>query len=263
MVAPDPVWVGSLVVRVGALHVGLRSDDPRALQALRSMYERSVVDDDRAASDYAIRMTGAPTGAGLRIRPFVARGRCPLLRSESLPRLLRHLDLALAGLVSDAVSGTVSLNGVAAVVADRRAVLVPASLVERSSGVERTLRDAGVGIAEELGLRLDPVSGEIVVPKGLVGSTRIADATGVDDGLAVESGRHRVESVHWSRQVLGEDEHPSAALVRLLTAAEDRVGLERSALLRSLAAMRPTFSHDRIGERGTADIARAIESLRR
>lgn len=204
-------------------------------------------------------MTGTAPDAGLRLRPFVAHGRCPLLRSESLPRLLRYLDLELAGLISEPEPGTVSLHGVAALVADGRAALVPASLVERSSGVERTLRDAGVGIAEELGLRLDPVAAEIVVPAGLAGPSRRAE---LDDGLSVEPGRRRVVAVFWSRHELGEDEHPSAALVRLLTASEDRVELERGALLRGLAAMRPTFSPHRLGDRGTADLEEVVATLR-
>lgn len=251
-----------MVVRVGEFHVGVRTDDHGALEALRSAYVDLTVDDDRAVGDYAIRMTGVSPDARLRARPFVARGRCPRLRSESLARLIRYLDLELACLISRPESGTVALHGFAALVLDGRAALVPASVVERSSAIDDMLGSAGVGVAEELGLRLDPVRGEIVVSEGLVGASRVAEATGGDDGLAVEDGRHRVQSVHWSRHALGEDEHPSAALVRLLTAAEDRVELDRGALLRGLAAMRPTFSLHGLGERGTADIALVIESLR-
>lgn len=251
-----------MVVRVGEFHVGVRTDDHGALEALRSAYVDLTVDDDRAVGDYAIRMTGMSPDARLRARPSVARGRCTRLRSESLPRLIRQFDLELACLIARPEPGTVALHGVAALVLNGWAALVPASVVERSSAVERVLRSAGVGIVEELGLRLDPVRREIVVSEGLVGASRIADATGGDDGLAVEDGRHRVRSVHWSRHALGEDEHPSAALVRLLTATEDRADLGRSALLRGLAAMRPAFSLHGLGERGTADIALVIESLR-
>lgn len=222
------------------------------------MYAGRLVVDERPIDDFAIRLTGGAADRGPRLRPFVARGRCPLLRSRRVPRLLRRLDVELGALVVGPEDGTLRLRDVAAVVADGRAALVPSELAERSSSVEATLEGAGASIVEHGCFRFDPVAQEIVVPTGLVGSSDLLEG----DPVLAPPGRYAVAAICWHETALPADASPASTLVRLLVLADDVVGMDRATLLRSLAAMSPTFASHRLTGRGTGDLRGLLDLLR-
>lgn len=257
MVPPDPVWVGSITVRAGDFHVGIRTDDPSVLASLRAAYSEAIVDDEAVQADYAVSTSGGPVGATARLLPYVAHGRCPLLRSRQSRRLLRRLDLELGSLsreMGTSVQGTLGLYGMSAVVGVKGAALVPTHVVERSTATERRLREAGVGIVEDAALRLDPLRQEIVVLPGLL--EEIPPAW--DDGLAVPPGRHPVAGVFWSAQEIATDERAAIALVRLLGRVDDRAELDRGTMLEGLAVLARMSSPDGLGRTGTADLVPLI-----
>ncbi len=231
-------------------HVGVRTDDEWVLAALCDAYGVALVEDADAHPDYAVSTSGGPPGFAPRLLPYIARGRCPLLRSRDPRRLLRRLDVELGRVAHAVPSGTVSVRGMAALVAHGHAVLVPTPLVEHSTAVERRLRSAGVSIVEEAGLRLDPARGDIVALPGLVSGV----PSQFDDVLAAGAGRWPVRGLFWSDDDLAEDERPAIALVRLLTRVEDRHELDRDTMLQGLASLVGSFSGLGLGGVGAADL---------
>lgn len=253
----DPVWVGSITIRAGAFHVGVRTDHRPLLDQVRSAFGDRLVDDDRATTDYGLVVSARP-GGGRRLRPYLSHGRCVLLRTRSHARLLRRLDLELGQLVDEPTDRSVAIHGMTALVSSGRAVLIPARTGERSTGVERVLAKQAIGLAEPVGLRLDPIAGEVIVPTGLTDDLNEMTA----DGLAVRPGRYPVVGVFWLSEQHDRYERPAIALVRLLGQTGERRGMSLQEVLDGLAAMRDSFSIHPLGHTGTADLAKVVEHLR-
>lgn len=253
---PDPVWIGSIAVRAGAFHVGLRSDETLMLEELRTAFIDHLVTDEQAPYDFGISVAGR-SGDGPRLLPYLAHGRLPILRSRARSRLIRRLDLELGQLVTQTTDDLLALHGFAALVKDRKAALVPAGLAERSTAVERLLTDSGVGVAESIGLRLDPSVQELVVPSGLIDGDPTASSV---DELAVPSGRYPVAGIYWSSDALDEHERPSVALVRLLGHLGGFGERNPGEALRGLAKLTKACSTYPIGATGTSDLRVVLNS---
>lgn len=245
-------------MQAGDFHVGIRSDDAPLLADLRQRYKEHLVEDDRAVDDFGL-VAARADGTGVRALPHLVHGRCPLLRSRSVARLLRRLDVELGCLVADPTPRSVALYGLGAIVKDGRAALVPTAVTERSTAVERAVARSGAGVAESEGLRLDPVAGELIVPAGLIGHAAVMGDGG--DGLGVPPGRYEVAGVFWSGRQHDDHERPATALVRLLAHVGDPRDLSRSEMLHALAAMRTTFSLHPLADTGVADLPPVLDCL--
>ncbi len=118
----------------------------------------------------------------------------------------------------------------AALVQRDAAALVPATVVERSTAVERAVAEAGASIAEQPALRLDLERMEAVVIPGLVDP---ATAPELMDDLATPPGRYALRSISWSDTQVAANERRATAVARLaelvdLAGLDDRqVGLDR------------------------------------
>lgn len=242
-------------MRAGDFHVGVRTDDAALLETLRDTYTSHLREDRRARDDFGL-VIGASESRGIREVPHLAHGKQQLLRSRSTMRLVRRLDLELATLVGHKPAGTVALRGLAAIVGSKRAALVPSSVAQRSSAVERAITRAGAAVAEDAGLRLDPLTGELLVPAGLTGC---AAADG--DPLAVVPGRYPVGGMFWFGRDHAVDERPATGLVRLLSHVHEPVGLSHGQTLRGLATMRGTFSAHPLAVTGITDLEPVLDCV--
>ena len=118
----------------------------------------------------------------------------------------------------------------AALVQRDAAALVPATVVERSTAVERAVAEAGASIVEQPALRLDLERMEAVVIPGLVDP---ATAPELMDDLATPPGRYALRSISWSDTQVAANERRATAVARLaelvdLAGLDDRqAGLDR------------------------------------
>lgn len=238
-------------MQAGQFHVGLRTDDEEHLALLRRTYSPYLVDDPRAGAD--LNLIIRPPTTGPRGLPYLAHGRQPLMRTRSLRRLVRRLDLFL-GSLSDPETALAEVRNMGALVRGHRAVLVPTDLLERSTAVEQLARECGAAISEAAGTRLDLTTGEVVATAGLSGW-----GVRMQDHLAPRPGRYRVVAICWPAKFHADDERPATALLRLaqhLVTSDDLSGL-----LQHLPRFRSTFSTLAIGTTGTTDIREALELL--
>jgi hypothetical protein len=224
MAPPDPDWIGGFAVDVGEYRVGLRADAPAVLDLLREVFGRWVVEDAEATDDFGISVNRRG-GAGPRLIPQLLHGRTNVLRSRSLPRLLRRLDAALGDLLpSPHRADGIAVRDMAAFVRNGAAALVPTSLAERSTAVERQVAAAGATIAEQASLRIDLASQEIAVVPGLRDWGTVPQMVA---DLATSPGRYALRSIAWSDSQVVVDERRSTAVARLaelvdLSATDDR-----------------------------------------
>ena len=151
MAPPDPDWVGGVELDVGDHRVGVQADSTTLLEVVREVFDPWIAGEGATIGDFGISVERRG-GAGPRLIPQLLHGRSNVLRSRSLPRLLRRLDVALAT-IADPPQGT-SVR-MAAVVRGERAALVPTAVAERSTGVERAVAAAGATIAEQAAVQID------------------------------------------------------------------------------------------------------------
>ena len=236
MTPPDPDWVGGVDLDIGSHRVGVHADSTEVLDLVRAVFQHWVVGDGESQGDFGISVDRRG-GAGPRLMSQLLHGRANVLRSRSLPRLLRRLDLAL-GELAEPVDGTAI--GMAAFVRAGRAVLVPTSVAERSTGVERAVAAAGAAIAEQAALRIDLEAQELVVVPGL---TRPGSAHQLVDALsAPDPGRFSLAAIVWTEEQLVADERPATAVARLAEHIDVRHIGDRQAALEHIANLQDRFT---------------------
>ncbi len=194
-------------------------------------------------------------GRGPRLIPALLRGRSTLLKSRSLARLYRRLNIELGALVDDEEATTVGLSGFAAIVRGGSATLVPTSLAERSSDVERAVAAGGAGIAEAAAIRLDLRQQQIVVASGLVAESALL----VDD-IAVAPGRYELRSIFWPEGQVADDEPPLAAVARMAESVALDDADDRRRALEHIVAMRERFDPRPIPRWGS-DLSAVLDTL--
>ena len=165
MAPPDPDWIGAVAVEVGDQRIGLRADASDVLDQLVQIFRPWIVEGDVPADGFGISIDRRG-GAGPRLTPQLLFGRSNVLSSRSRGRLLRCLDVALGSLAHE--GDGLRIHDMAALVQRDAAALVPATVVERSTAVERAIAEAGASIVEQPALRLDLERMEAVVIPGLV-----------------------------------------------------------------------------------------------
>lgn len=230
------------------MHVGVRFDDADVHRRAERAYAEHLVIDEAAVDDLSLSLH-PPTGDGTaRRRPSLRHGGCDVVRSGSADRLLRALDCFLAG-IGGPPSGMVRFDRVGAVIVDGRASLVPTTLLDRSSAVERRMAEAGA-IADGLSAAVDPARREIVVRPGLVGD----EALEVESEVLARPGRYPLHRIHWSELEADENESAAIGLVRLLNRIDaSRERVDRDAFLH-LVRLGDRFSSILAGERGVRDL---------
>lgn len=253
MAPPDPDWVGGVEFDLGSHRVGVQADSTEVLELVQHVFHRWVVGDGEPRSDFGISVERRG-GAGPRLMPQLLHGRANVLRSRSLPRLLRRLDIALGDLAFPA-DGTAI--GMAAFVRAGRAVLVPTSVAERSTGVERAVATARATIAEQAALRIDLDTQELVVVPGLTDPRPVPQL--VDD-LGTAPGRYALRAIVWAEEQLVADERPAAAVARLAEHVDLRDVDDRQAALEHIAGLQDRFTSSAIPRRG-ADVTAALAWL--
>jgi hypothetical protein len=231
-VRPDPVWVGSIAIRLGELHVGIRSDDAAVVAAIRRLYADRIVDDDRAHEDFGISVS-APTHEGARPIPFLAHGCRPMLRSRSVPRLVRALDHHLYAIEHPIVDGVVRMHRTAAIVLGDQAVLVPEQLVARGRATDHALRERGLAVADAPSPLLDPLHATVVVPEGPAG----AGGSDPAEPILAPPGTYQLAAFHWQAHDTDADETGARALMRLLHHMRGTGGLDGQTLLEALVSL--------------------------
>ncbi len=163
-------WEGIRAYAFGEYHVGLKYDDADTAAVLDRLFPGARVDDPRAAENYAVALGGTPTtkGAGSsRSLKLLVRGSQQLVRSRSSARvlagLLQHLS---ADLVPGAAADDSRLRVYATpAVADGRAVLLPAGLVDHVKQLQPRFAKAGVTLVDTPEVLVDPATAELVVPE--------------------------------------------------------------------------------------------------
>jgi hypothetical protein len=223
---PDPVWVGSVTVRVGEFHVGIRTDDDAVLRDLHALYRDILVEDDRS-DDYSISVTPAGDGPA-RALPCLSHGRRALLRSRSVARLTRLLDVTLAGLVPPSGNPTQTITGFSLLTQGPGALLVPSSAIAQSAVVERHAAAAGMRVADEAAVRVDLGTLEAIVVPGLSGGT---SHPALQDDVVAPVGRYAIRSIIWREDEIDPDERAALAAVRLIPRVNGRGALARQEFL--------------------------------
>lgn len=175
-------WAGVRAYAFGEHHVGIKYDDDATAAVLDRLFPGAQVDDPRAPENYSVALGGTPTtkgaGASRSLKLLVHGGR-QLVRSRSgarvLAGLLQHLSADL-GADGEPDASLLQVYATPAV-ADGRAVLLPAGLVDHVKQLQPRLAKVGVTFVDTPATWIDPVTGELVVPEPAVAF----DASVLDD----------------------------------------------------------------------------------
>ena len=140
MAPPDPDWIGAVAVEVGDQRIALRADASDVMDQLVQIFRPWIVEGDVPADGFGISIDRRG-GAGPRLTPQLLYGRSNVLSSRSQGRLLRCLDVALGSLAHE--GDGLRIHDMAALVQRDAAALVPATVVERSTALERAVAAGG------------------------------------------------------------------------------------------------------------------------
>jgi hypothetical protein len=162
-------WEGIRAYAFGEHHVGVKYDDADTAAVLDRLFPGARVDDARAPDNYAVALGGTPTtkGAGAsRSLKLLVQGSRQLVRSRSSARVLAGLLQYLSADLGSGDEREDSLLRVYATpaVADGRAVLLPAGLVDHVKQLQPRFAKVGVSMVDTPGALIDPVTAELVVP---------------------------------------------------------------------------------------------------
>jgi len=163
-------WEGLRAYEFGEHHVGIKYDDAETADVLDRLFPGARVDDLRAPENYSVALGGTPTtkGAGAsRSLKLLVRGGRQLVRSRSSARVLAGLLQHLSAELTQGAAADDSLLRVYATpaVADGRAVLLPAGLVDHVKQLQPRFAKAGVTLVDTPEVFVDPATAELVVPE--------------------------------------------------------------------------------------------------
>lgn len=245
------------MVAAHGYHIGIRSDDEAVLSRLRERFQGHLVSTRKARSDFSIVARSSDHGAQ-RTVPYLHHGKCPILRSRSIDRLINQLDVSFGLLGQQSFPGTVKVVGLSALVRGDSAALVPSDVVERVTAVERTVRSARARIADASGIRLDPMEATIRVLPGLTGV-----GSGPDSIVALP-GEYRLLGTFWLDDDVAPDERRSVKTVRLMRCVAELGGFDPQVLLEAVANLSDLSSPTGLlaGGRNVAEPLRILPSPR-
>lgn len=228
------------MLRVGSLHVGVRSTTPAVDALVRRAFATHLVEGLDAPANYSVAILDRGVGQGARPLHLLFRSTCPVLRSPSPVAVLTALASYLSSHHDEMAGVHLKLRGVA-LVARTEAVLLPENLRRTVAVSERRLNRAGLRVVDESCARLDPATGELVVLPPSVEPdpdvlAELAEAYGRGErgARAGLSGRYRVSRWLLAAQVPGDTEPMSraAAVPHLLpfVVNRDEVGRRRAVI---------------------------------
>jgi hypothetical protein len=182
------VWATTTTIRVGDLHIGVRSATPLIRDALEAALTLHVVDDPAAPASHAIH---APSDLPIGARPLyrVFEECSPVFVTPSLDRAVA----VLAGYLADylppegAPATTVDLDASAVIRADG-AILIPWQVPYLQPASEQRIRRVEAKVLERRHVRVDTTTREVDVPSSvLVDGTAFGRTDSVTPG-----GRYRI-----------------------------------------------------------------------
>jgi len=163
-------WEGLRAYAFGEHHVGVKYDDAETADVLDRLFPGARVDDLRTPENYSVALGGTPTtkGAGAsRSLKLLVRGNQQLVRSRSSARVLAGLLQYLSAELTARDVQDESLLRVYATpaVADGRAVLLPAGLVDHVKQLQPRFAKVGLTLVDTPEALIDPATAELVVPE--------------------------------------------------------------------------------------------------
>lgn len=163
-------WEGIRAYEFGEHHIGVKYDDAETAAVLDRLFPGAQVDDLRAPENYAVALGGTPTTKGTgssRSLRLLVRGAQQLVRSRSSARVLAGLLQHLSAELAPGAAADDSLLRVYATpaVADGRALLLPAGLVDHVKQLQPRFAKVGVTLVDTPEVFVDPATAELVVPE--------------------------------------------------------------------------------------------------
>jgi hypothetical protein len=244
-----PRWVGGFSLHVGDRELGVVADDQPVLEMLANTFVATKIDGGLLADDFGVSTMRRP-GAGPRLMPELLHRRESVLRSRSTTRLVRRLDLALGNLARGS-DDAFRIRSMAALVRSGAAVLVPESLVIRSTAVERAIIAGAASLIESAALRLDPERGVLIALPGLI-QPELAD----DDGLVGGPGSYELNAIVWDPVQIDTRERLSTSVARLSQLIARPAEVDRQEFLDAVVGLGALCRSDPItlDERGVQEV---------
>jgi hypothetical protein len=195
--SPGTAWEGTLGVRVGSYHIGIRYNSGETAEVLRRLFTGSTVDDPRVPDNYAVALH--PPGGRSRELDLLVKGANQMVRSRSRSRVMRAL---LGHLSSDLTPRDPALLHVASTAAVRDGtdgLLLPAGLVAWVKQLQPRLSRRGIQLVDLPWSTIDPATHELVVPEPTVDHDPTVLDDFADDRLgselpAVRPGRYPLKA---------------------------------------------------------------------
>ena len=153
--------------------MGVRSSNPAVHDLLRRVLAAHLVDDVEAPANYSVLLAGDDPSSRNGAFHFLYRGFTPAVRTRDPERLVAALFGRLAGHLDDGRIHQVRLDSLA-LVAEDRAVLVPAEIRYVIPTLERRLNAKGLRVVDQPWAALDIETGELVVDEPALGIDRSA-----------------------------------------------------------------------------------------
>jgi len=205
-------WAATSTYAFGPLHIGVRASTLRLKALLDEVLADRLVTDGRAPDNFSVDLGDATAGASSFF--FLLRGSEKLVRTRDISRLvlglLRHLEAFLPPMTEEPLLET----GLAALVRNGRAVLLPRAALSSPEIVGRRLYAHGVLTLDAPYVAVSPVTRSLVVPAL---STAIpAQARSRLEELAPAGARE---------QVVGPGRYPIVGIVGFVAEPGDSFGL--------------------------------------
>jgi hypothetical protein len=162
------VWATTTAIRVGDLHIGVRSATPDIRDALESALALHVVDNTAAPASHAIHApSDLPTGARPLYRVFEECS--PVFVTPSLDRAVAVLAGYLADYLPPEETPTTTVHlDAAAVIRAEGAILIPWQVPYLQPASEQRLRHVEAKVLERRHVRVDTTTREVDVPASVL-----------------------------------------------------------------------------------------------
>lgn len=263
------MWAASSTLRVGSLHIGVRSTAPAVDALVRRAFATHLVEGIDSPANYSVAILDADVTQATRPLHLLFRSTCPVLRSPSPVAVLTALASYMSSHHDEAAEGLLKLRGVA-LVAGTEAVLVPEILRRTVAVSERRLNCGGLRVVDESFVRLDAATGELVVlppsvepdPEVLAELGR-SYPVGERGARPSTAGRYRV--TRWLlAQVPGDagPMSPAAVVPYLLPLVANRDEIGRARAVTGLAAVLRHVAPVNVSGLETDEVLRCLGEMR-
>lgn len=159
------MWAGTTTVKVGDLHLGVRSNTPVMHALLERALADHVVEGIEAPANFTVLVAdGGGHSSGGKGFHFLYADATAVVRTRDPDRLVRALLAHLSAHQPHEAAGLLRLHG-RAFVKDGRALLAPGVVGTWLPVVERRLNVRGVQVVDGPWMTIRPDSSELIVPE--------------------------------------------------------------------------------------------------